>query len=321
MAIPVIIDCDPGIDDVMALTLAFAHPELEIKLITTEAGNQTQAKTVANALAFTSYLGQNIEIAKGLEKPMFKELEIADAVHGDNGLGNVEFPEPTLKLSERTAIDAMRQVLMDSAEQVVLIATGPLTNLGALLFTHPEVKQKIKFISYMGGAAVGGNMSPTAEFNVYVDPHAADLVFRSGVPIVMSGLDVTHKAFVSMKELQDIESIGSDFALKISKMLRFYVKEARQTAFHTPEFEERFRLHDLCAVSYVLTPELFEGDDCFVQIETVGLLTAGTTVVDYVQRSGKPANAKVLHTVDREKFVAQFVDAIKKMSQQTADHT
>lgn len=316
MAIPVMIDCDPGIDDVMALTLAFARPELDVKLITTEAGNQTQAKTVANALAFASYLGQDVEIAKGLDRPMFKALEIAAEVHGNSGLGDVEFPVPMLELSARTAVEAMKQVLMDSPEPVVLIATGPLTNIGALLFAHPEVKPKIKFISYMGGAAVGGNMTPTAEFNVYVDPHAADLVFRSGVPIVMSGLDVTHKAYVTLEELEELERMDTDFALKVAAMMRFYIKQAKQTAFHPADFEKCIRLHDLCAVSYVVTPELFEGDDCCVEIETEGRLTAGTTVVDYAQLSGKTANAKVLHTVDREKFVAQFFGAVEKMGMQ-----
>lgn len=314
MTIPVIIDCDPGIDDVMALTLAFAHSELEIKLITTEPGNQTQEKTISNALAFTSYMKQDIEIARGLDKPFFRQLEIADEVHGENGLGDVQFPEPTIQLSNRTAIEAMKEILLSSDEQIVVIATGPLTNIGALLLAHPEVKSKIKYISYMGGAAVGGNMTPTAEFNVYVDPHAADIVFRSGIPIIMSGLDVTHKAYVTQEELNLIEAIGTDFAHKVVRMLRFYIHSAKQTAFHSPEFESRIRLHDLCAVSYVLTPELFEGDDCHVAVELAGNLTAGTTVVDYEQRTGLPHNVKVLHTVDREKFVKQFLNAVQKMS-------
>lgn len=314
MTIPVIIDCDPGIDDVMALTLAFAHPELDIKLITTEPGNQTQAKTIYNALAFTSYMKQDIEIAKGLDNPLFRQLEIADEVHGDNGLGNVHFPEPTVQLSYRTAIEAMKETLLSSDEQIILIATGPLTNVGALLLAHPVVKSKIKYISYMGGAAVGGNITPTSEFNVYVDPHAADIVFRSGIPIVMSGLDVTHKSFVTLNELSEIEAIGSDFAHKVVEMLRFYLYATKQTAFHDPEFKSRIRLHDLCAVSYVLTPELFEGEDCHVSVELEGKLTIGTTVVDYAHLTGLPHNVKVLHTVNREKFVEQFLDAVKKMS-------
>ncbi|WPK12378.1 nucleoside hydrolase [Lysinibacillus louembei] len=314
MTIPVIIDCDPGIDDVMALTLAFAHPQLDIKLITTEPGNQTQEKTIYNALAFTSYMKQNIEIAKGLDAPFFRKLEVAKEVHGEDGLGGVYLPKPTLEASNRSAIEAIRETLLASDEQIVLIATGPLTNIGALLLAHPEVKSKIKYISYMGGAAVGGNMSPTAEFNVYVDPHAAEVVFQSGIPIVMSGLDVTHKAYVTLDELNKIETIGTDFAQKVVTMLKFYVNVIKPTVFHGTEYDKRIRLHDLCAVSYVLTPELFDGDDCYVAVELEGKYTAGTTVVDYGQRTGLPKNVKVLHTVNREKFVEQFLGAIQTMS-------
>ncbi|MCR2821032.1 nucleoside hydrolase [Lederbergia panacisoli] len=311
--IPVIIDCDPGIDDVMALLLAFSRDELDIKLITTEPGNQTQDKTIYNARAFTSYMKQSIEIARGLDQPFFRELEVADYVHGESGLGEVIFPEPDLHESDRTAINALKEVLSESEEPVVLIATGPLTNIGALLLAHPEIKEKISYISYMGGAAVAGNMSPFAEFNVYVDPHAADIVFRSGIPIVMSGLDVTHKAYVNMEELEKIETMGTDLAQKIASMLRFYIQTAKNNEFQETDFENGIRLHDLCAVSYVVTPELFEGDDCYVAIETEGRYTAGATVVDYTQNSGKPHNVKVLHSVQREAFVNQFMEAIKEM--------
>ncbi|MHA6260803.1 nucleoside hydrolase [Sporosarcina sp. CAU 1771] len=315
MKIPVIIDCDPGIDDVMALTLAYAHPELDVRLITTEPGNQTQAKTLYNARAFLTYIQQDVEIAKGLDQPIFRRLQVAAEVHGESGLGNVEFPEPTLQTSKRSAIEAIKETLLESEEPIVLIATGPLTNIGALLLAHPEVKSKIKYISYMGGAAVGGNMSPTAEFNVYVDPHAAQIVFASGVPIVMSGLDVTHKAYVTLSELDKIEAIGTDFAQKIGTMLRFYINAAKKTGFHEENFEHVIRLHDLCAVSYVLTPELFDGDDCYVEVELEGRLTSGTTVVDYDQKTGKDHNVKVLHSVNREAFVEQFFNAVQKISQ------
>ncbi|MBG9455932.1 ribosylpyrimidine nucleosidase [Lysinibacillus sphaericus] len=314
--IPVIIDCDPGIDDVMALLLAFSRDDLDIKLITTEPGNQTQDKTIYNARAFTSYMKQNIEIARGLKDPLFRELEVADDVHGESGLGEVILPEPDLIESDRTAINALMAVLTESEDPIVLIATGPLTNIGALLLAHPEVKEKISYISYMGGAAVSGNMSPFAEFNVYVDPHAADIVFRSGIPIVMSGLDVTHKAYINMEELNQIESMGTDLSQKIGAMLRFYIQNAKNNDFQETDFESSFRLHDLCAVSYVVTPELFEGTDCFVAVETEGRLTAGATVVDYMHRSKKPRNVKVLHSVNREAFVNQFIEAVAKMGRQ-----
>ncbi|WP_408008382.1 nucleoside hydrolase [Pseudalkalibacillus sp. A8] len=313
MKVPVIIDCDPGIDDVMALLLAFSSEDLDIKLITTEPGNQTQTKTIYNARAFASYMKQDIEIARGLNEPFFRVLEVAEEVHGESGLGDVVLPDPTLPESNRTAIDAMKDVLLSSEEEIVLIATGPLTNIGSLFLAHPEVKNKIKYISYMGGAAVGGNMTPTSEFNVYVDPHATEIVFRSGIPIVMSGLDVTHKAYITLDEVSGIEATGTELAKNISSLLKFYIYNANRTPFHEEHFERAIRLHDLCAVSYVITPELFEGDDCHVEVELEGRLTAGTTVVDYTQRTGLPQNVKVLHTVKREEFVQQFFEAIKKM--------
>jgi len=311
--IPVIIDCDPGIDDVMALLLAFSSDELDIKLITTEPGNQTQDKTIYNARAFTSYMKQDIEIARGLNEPFFRVLEVAADVHGESGLGDIVLPEPTIQESSRTAIVAMYEVLMNSPEPIVLIATGPLTNVGALFLAHPEVKEKISYISYMGGAAVGGNTTPTTEFNVFVDPHAAEIVFRSGVPIVMSGLDLTHKSYVTVDEIAEVEAIGSELAQHMSSLMKFYINNAKQTPFHEENFEKNIRLHDLCAVSYVITPELFKGDDYHVEIETEGRLTAGTTVVDYMERTGLPKNVKVLHTVNREAFRDQFFNAIKKM--------
>ncbi|WP_217587499.1 nucleoside hydrolase [Lentibacillus saliphilus] len=315
MSIPVIIDCDPGIDDVMALLLAFVRPELDIRLITTEAGNQTQDKTAYNARSFLSYMNQEIEVARGLEQPLFVNLEVADDVHGESGLGDVIFPEPNFAESDRTAINALYETIMTSDEPIVLIATGPLTNIGALLLAHPEVKENIRYISFMGGAAVGGNMSPTAEFNVYVDPHAADVVFRSGIPIVMSGLDVTHKAFLDEQDLKRIEAIGTDLTTTLVELMTFYTKAATQTAFHEENFATNVRLHDLCAVGYVVEPELFQGDDCYVAIETQGELTKGTTVVDYAQSLPHAKNVHVLHTVNREKFVDMFIDAIKNAEQ------
>ncbi|WP_047983535.1 nucleoside hydrolase [Ornithinibacillus californiensis] len=315
MRIPVIIDCDPGIDDVMALLFAFVRTELDILLITTEAGNQTQAKTTYNARSFLSYMNQEIEVARGLEQPLFQELEVAEDVHGESGLGDVIFPEPDFEESSRSAIQALYERITKSPEPVVLIATGPLTNIGALFLAHPEVKAKIRYISFMGGAAVGGNMTPTAEFNVYVDPHAADIVFRSGVPIVMSGLDVTHKAFLDESDLKEIEEIGTELSDRLVELMKFYRRAAKQTAFHEEGFATNIRLHDLCAVAYVVEPNLFQGDDCYVAIETEGKLTKGTTVVDYTQSLPYPKNVHVLHTVKRKEFVDRFIEAIQKAEQ------
>ncbi|AIY06945.1 ribosylpyrimidine nucleosidase [Planococcus sp. PAMC 21323] len=312
--LPLIIDTDPGIDDAMMLTLAFANEQaFDVRLVTTCSGNISQDKTNYNARSFLSYIGANVEIARGLEQPIFRELEVAEDIHGESGFGNVQFPAPTLPVSKRPAITAMLETIMASNEKMTIVATGPLTNVAALLLAHPEVKPKIERISWMGGAAVGGNMSPSAEFNAYVDPHAVEIVFRSGVPVVMSGLDVTHKAFVTIDEAKSILAIGTEFAEKAYHLVTYYLEVMKRTPFHEENYDQVLHFHDVCAVMYLLRPELFEGQDCYVEVALEGL-TAGATVVDYTSRSGKKPNVHVLHTVNREEFVAEFVKAVEVIS-------
>ena len=312
--LPIIIDTDPGIDDAMMLTVAFANSDVfDVRLVTTCSGNISQQKTNYNARSFLSYIGVDVEIARGLEQPLFRELEVAEDIHGESGFGRVTFPAPTLPMSERPAIVAMLETIMTSDEKITIVATGPLTNVAALLLAHPEVKSKLARISWMGGAAVGGNMSPSAEFNAYVDPHAAEIVFRSGVPIVMSGLDVTHKAFVTPEEAKQILAIGTEFAEKAYQLVTYYLDVVKGTPFHAEGYDQVLHFHDVCAVMYLLKPELFKGQDCYVEMALEGI-TAGATVVDYTNRSGKAQNVHVLHTVDREAFVAEFMKAVKVTS-------
>lgn len=308
--IPVIIDCDPGIDDTMMLTLAYARPELDIKLVTVEAGNLTIDKTTYNTLSFLTYIQKEVEVAKGIEQPMFRKQEIAEDIHGEGGLGNVKWADPVLQASDRTAIQAMCDVLMNAEEPITIVATGPLTNVAALLFAHPEVKPFIKQISWMGGAAVGGNMSTVAEFNAYVDPHAVELVFRSGVPIIMSGLDVTHKAYITRDEMTRLRNLGTPFAEKVADMMNFYTFTQSQTPFNPPGFEEQIRVHDVCAVACLVEPELFKGDDYFVEVELNDSLTQGATLVDFAKKTGKEPNVHVLHTVNRDGFIDLFFNAV-----------
>lgn len=312
--LPIIIDTDPGIDDAMMLTLAFANDEaLDVRLVTTCSGNISQDKTNYNARTFLSYIGANVEIARGLEQPIFRELEVAEDIHGESGFGNVQFPAPTLPVSKRPAITAMLETIMSSEEKITIVATGPLTNVAALLLAHPEVKPKIERISWMGGAAVGGNMSPVAEFNAYVDPHAVEIVFRSGIPIVMSGLDVTHKAFVTLDEVKRILNIGTEFAEKAYHLVTYYLDVINKTPFHEENYDQVLHFHDVCAVMYLLKPELFKGQDCYVEVALEGI-TSGATVVDYTNRTDKKPNVHVLHTVNREQFVAEFVKAVEIIS-------
>jgi len=307
---PLIIDCDPGIDDAMMLMLAFARPELDVLLVTTEAGNLTIDKTTYNALSFLTHIQQNVEVARGLRQPMFRKQEVAEDIHGDEGLGNVKWSEPGFEASKRGAIEAMHETLMHAAEPITIVATGPLTNVAALLFAHPEVKPFIKQISWMGGAAVGGNMSTTAEFNAYVDPHAAEIVLRSGVPITMSGLDVTNKAYITRDEMQRLRTLGTPFAEKVADMMTFYTFTQKQTPFHAPGFEEQIRVHDFSAVASLVKPDMYKGQDCYVEVELEGRLTQGATIVDYNGRTGKTPNVHVLHSVDRQAFIELFFEAV-----------
>lgn len=308
--IPVIIDCDPGIDDTMMLMLAFARPELDVRLVTTEAGNLTIDKTTYNALSFLTYINKHVEVARGLPQPLFRKQEVAEDIHGEGGLGNVKWADPAFEASKRPAIQAMYDTLMHATEPVTIVATGPLTNIAALLVAHPEVKPNIQQISWMGGSAVGGNMSTTAEFNAYVDPHAAELVMRADVPMIMSGLDVTHKAYITRDEMTHLRTLGTPFAEKVADMMQFYTFTQKQTPFYAPGFEEQIRIHDVSAVACLVAPELYRGDDYFVEVELEGRLTQGATIVDYTKQSGKEPNVHVLHSVDRAAFIKLFFEAV-----------
>ncbi|MER1998982.1 MAG: nucleoside hydrolase [Lysinibacillus sp.] len=311
---PLIIDTDPGIDDAMMLTVACANQHIfDIRLVTTASGNISQEKANYNAHAFLQYIGEDIEVARGLEKPLFRPLEVAEEIHGAYGFGKVEFPAVTLPTTIRPAVAAMRETILASEQKVTIVATGPLTNVAALLLAHPEVKSNIETISWMGGAAQGGNKTAVAEFNAYVDPHAAQIVMQSGVPMSMCGLDVTHKAYVTQDEAKKILDIGTEFAEKAYNLVTYYLDVAKPTPFSEPHYAEVMRFHDVSAIMFLLHPEFFKGTDYYVEMSTEGI-TAGATVVDVHHASGKQPNVHVLHDVDREAFVAAFMEAVQTVS-------
>lgn len=307
----VIFDCDPGHDDAIALLLALSSDALDVKLITTSAGNQTQDKTMMNTRKLLSFIGvTDIEVARGAAKPIVRDLIIADNIHGESGLDGADLGEPVIEESPRSALDAMRDVLTRADGKMTIIATGPLTNVAILLLAYPELKDKIECISLMGGAALGGNWSMAAEFNIYVDPEAADIVFRSGIPIIMSGLDVTHKAQVLREDIERIRGIGNRTGGIIAALLDFFSEHSPPYFLSKEPHYKTAHLHDPCAVAYLIDPTLFDGIDCYVGIETCGRLTVGSTVVDMNRRSGRPNNAKVLLDLDRERFMDLVVAAI-----------
>ncbi|AYK17636.1 pyrimidine-specific ribonucleoside hydrolase RihA [Aeromonas veronii] len=308
MALPVILDCDPGHDDAIALILALASPELDVLAVTTSAGNQTPDKTLNNALRILTLLGRDdIPVAAGAPKPLARELIIADNVHGESGLDGPKLPDPAFAPQAMTGIELMARCLRESPEPVTLVPTGPLTNIALLLAAHPELKGKIARIVLMGGAAGAGNWTPAAEFNIYVDPEAADMVFKSGIPITMCGLDVTHEAQVMDEDIERVRAITNPVAQCVAGLLDFFMIYHRDPKWGFAGAP----LHDPCTIAWLLAPELFHGVECRVDIETRGEHTVGMTVVDRYGLTGKPANALVLLGLDRPGFIDLLVTRLR----------
>ncbi|MFQ1785158.1 pyrimidine-specific ribonucleoside hydrolase RihA [Aeromonas veronii] len=308
MAQPVILDCDPGHDDAIVLILALASPELKVLAVTTSAGNQTPDKTLNNALRILTLLGRDdIPVAAGAPKPLARELIIADNVHGESGLDGPKLPDPAFAPQAMTGIELMARCLRESPEPVTLVPTGPLTNIALLLAAHPELKPRIARIVLMGGAAGAGNWTPAAEFNIYVDPEAADMVFKSGIPITMCGLDVTHEAQVMDEDIERVRAITNPVAQCVAGLLDFFMIYHRDPKWGFAGAP----LHDPCTIAWLLAPELFHGVECRVDIETSGVHSVGMTVVDRYGLTGKPANALVLLGLDRPGFIDLLVTRLR----------
>ncbi|WP_076408385.1 pyrimidine-specific ribonucleoside hydrolase RihA [Shewanella sp. UCD-KL12] len=305
---PIICDCDPGHDDAISLILAFSTQALDVLAVTTSAGNQTPDKTLNNALRILTLLEQyDVPVAGGALKPLARELIIADNVHGESGLDGPKLPDPGFAPVELNAVELMAQKLRASEVPVILNPTGPLTNIALLLASYPELHTKIDSIVLMGGAAAAGNWTPAAEFNIFVDPESADMVFKSGIPIVMCGLDVTHQAYIVQQDIERIRAIDNPVAQCVAGLLDFFM------IYHQdPKWGLKGApLHDPCTIAWLLKPELFTAQDAWVGIETKGEYTQGMTVVDRYQLTGNKPNAKVLFDVNREGFVDLIVECLK----------
>lgn len=298
--IPVILDMDPGHDDAIALLLAAASPELDIKGITVVAGNQTLEKTVRNALVTMTVGGiSGIPVAAGASKPLARPLTIADHVHGETGLEGPAVPEPAMEPDPRHAVDLMADILKetDPGHPVTLIPTGPLTNVALLLRMYPTLAtERIERIVLMGGGVTEGNITPAAEFNIYVDPEAAKVVFDFPLPVVMIGLDVTHQAIVTGEEAGDLRRRGGPVAAFAADLLDYFQQ------FHDDVYDfGGSPIHDACAVARVIQPELIETEPMNVQVVTAGL-TAGQTVCDMWSVTGREPNAEVGLGIDAPSF-------------------
>ena len=308
---PVIIDCDPGHDDALAILLALGSPdELEVLAITVVAGNVPLPLTEKNARQICELAGRaDLRVYAGCARPLVRELVTAEYVHGKTGLDGPELPEPRMPLADAHAVDAIVDVLRAHAPgTVTLCPTGPLTNIAMVLRKAPDVVPRIREIVLMGGAIGLGNVTPAAEFNIYVDPHAAEVVFEAGVPLVMLGLDVTHQALLTPDRLQAIRDIGTPLSRTVVELLEFYgiYDQTRRGRVGAP-------LHDPCVIAYLLDPALFGGRACHVAIETQGEHTLGRTVVDWSRRTRHAPNATVIDQIEADGFFALLTERLGRL--------
>ncbi|MDP3448656.1 MAG: nucleoside hydrolase [Eubacteriales bacterium] len=301
--IPVILDGDPGHDDAIAWVLAAASPMLDIKAVTSVCGNQTIEKTTYNAGRIMTLVGLDAPLAMGRVKPLVADAIIAPTVHGNSGLDGPALPEPKNKPVDKDACTLMAEILEASDEPVVLFPTGPLTNIATLLLLYPHLKPKIRHIYLMGGGIDFGNWTPAAEFNILVDPEAADVVFTSGVPITMAGLDVTEQALVFPEDFERIRAVGNAVATVVAEWLDFFY------GFHRSIGYPGAPVHDAVAIAALIRPEIMTMVDMFVAIETTGDYCRGTTVGDKLGVLNRPSNARVIMGIDRKAFVDLLAEA------------
>jgi len=303
----IILDCDPGHDDAIAIMLAVADPTIDLRAVTTVAGNVTLDHTTRNALRVLDMVGRSdIPVAAGRAAPLVRDLSTAAVMHGETGLAGPLPAQPSRAALEIGAIALMQQVVADSAEPVTLVATGPLTNVADLITQQPEIVDQLAQIVIMGGAVDLGNWTPAAEFNIWVDPHAADLVFRHGcaenrtpgrVPLTMIGLEVTHQAWLT-DEHADLLRGASATGTFVAELLDHFV------GFHQERFGwEGAPIHDAVTIAHLIDPTLVQTQGMNVQIEVASPLCMGRTVADRWNVTGLPTNARVGLGIDRPRFV------------------
>ena len=306
--IPLILDCDPGHDDALAMILAAHNPALKLLGITTVSGNGGIAKVTLNARRVATLANINVPIAEGSGKSILGAFEEASDIHGESALDGAELPQPVMELSSLHAVDLIAKLVRENSEPVTLVATGPLTNIALFLKMYANLKTNISEIVFMGGSASRGNRTPYAEFNIWMDPEAADVVLRSGLPLTMCGLDVTHQALVTPEIFARLEKMATPVSKTIIGLLKFFAKTYDEV-FEMPDPP----LHDPVAIALLIDRSVVKSRFANVQIELNGNLTRGATVVDIYNRLGEKANCNVALALDFDKFWELMLQAIGKI--------
>ena len=311
MSEKIIIDCDPGQDDAVALFLALSSPDqLEILGITTVAGNVPLKLTERNARIICDIAdSKKTQVFAGCSRPMLVNLMTAENVHGKTGIDGIDIFKPMTLLKELHAVDFIVETLKDAeTDSITLVPTGPLTNIALAIIKDPSILNSIKQIVLMGGAMrEAGNLSASAEFNMRVDPHAAKVVFECGLPIIVMSLDVTHKVLTSRERVREIESIGNSVSTATANMLKFFAR------YDSEKYGiDGAPLHDPCTIAWLLNQDLFSGKECNVRIETESSLTLGHTSVDFWGVEGNIPNATWMQDVDDDGFYELLINRLRR---------
>jgi len=302
----VILDCDPGQDDAIAILLALASPEIELLAVTAVAGNVDLDRTERNARAVVELAGRTTPVFAGCPRPLVRPPLQAAHIHGESGIDGADLRPPRRPLAAAHAVDLIRDTVQGHGEgEITLVAVGPLTNLACALVQAPHIAGRLREIVLMGGAIGLGNTTPAAEFNMLADPHAAAVVFGSGARIVMTPLELTHQALATPAHIAAMRDLGTEAGRQVAGILDAYPGKAL--------FRDRgVPLHDPCAVGWVLWPELMDGKDCRVDVETEGTHALGRTVIEW-RTQKRPANARVLDRIDAEGFVSRLTERLARL--------
>ena len=302
----IILDCDPGHDDAIAILLAAHHPDIDLLAITTVAGNQSLDKTTLNALKVCSLANiRDVSVARGMDRPLVRPARHAANIHGESGMDGPDIPEPDIELAPQHGVDLLIDLLMNSDGDITIVPTGPLTNIATAIRREPAILPRIKAISLMGGAIGVGNRMPAAEFNIWADPEAAAIVFDCGRPLTMSPLEVTHQALATGEVLDRLRAANRPVASFAADLLTFFGDTYRNVfGFPAPP------VHDPCAVAAVIDPDILQAHTIRVEIETEGEWTSGRTVCDIYGVLGKEPNVRVGYALDVPRFWEMLISTI-----------
>jgi inosine-uridine nucleoside N-ribohydrolase len=314
--IRIIIDTDPGIDDALAFLLALASPEINLEALTTTQGNVPVEKATRNALSVLELANASrIPVVQGSVLPLVQQLRASDAVHGASGIGNSKLPDPRTKPVPQHAVDYLIERVLAEPGEISVFPIGPLTNIAMAIRKEPKFSLSVKELVIMGGAIQdGGNVTPLAEFNIYVDPHAAHIVFHSGIPITLIPLDVTHKCLLQQEHVDRLLKIRSPISRFISEAVEVYRESSLKLGYSGSA------LHDPLTLATIIAPEILTLKEHYVDVDISGGVSMGKTFADFYHVTKKPANMKVALDVSGEDFIELFLQRMESLSHSIPDY-